>query len=50
MDGELEAGPYSGLTAEMAEESIIERLIVALLRREQPLLRLAPSVVDAQPF
>src|SRR5216684_5498874 len=34
----------------MAEGSVIERLIVALLRREQPLLRLAPSVVDAQPF
>src|SRR5258708_35068550 len=34
----------------MAEGSVIERLIVALLRREQPLLRLVPSVVDAQPF
>ena len=46
----LDASPPSCIAAESAKGSIIERLIVALFRGEQPFLRFAPSVVDAQTF
>ena len=50
MDHVFDARAVSCFAAEIAEGSGIERLIGVLFGWEQPLVRFAPSVVNAQPL
>jgi hypothetical protein len=50
MDMMWNASPAPSLSTQVAEGAILQRVIRVLLRGKQPLLRLAPAVIDAQPF
>ena len=46
----FDAGPASCSAAQCTDGIVVQRLIPTLFRREQPVSRLAPAVVDPQPL